>query len=269
MKQVKPEQGPERKSENTAPSALFRHVEHLHAGRDWGAFLDAGTGVNSSLWGMSLPTSRWCAVTGSRAHAAQVRKVVGDRLRPQDRLIVGNWLDPELLTDERFDTVLADYLVGAIEGFSPYFQSQLFRRLRPLCRGMLYVIGLDPYVVGPARTPAERMVREVGRLRDACLILADETPYREYPLEWAVNALTDAGFRITSARRFANRYREKWVHGQLDMGLRRLAKVTDRALATALEDRIGETRTHGVALCRAEGGLACGSDYVVACEIVP
>lgn len=247
-------------------SALFRHIEALHGGDAWGAFLDAGTGVNSSLWSTALETRRWCGVTGSGGHAAQVEGAVGERLRPQDRLIVGNWADLDLLDGERFDTVLADYLLGAVEGFSPYFQAQLFARLRPLTGRRLYVVGLDPYIVGDAPTPAARLVREIGRVRDACLLLADETPYREFPAEWVINALTAAGFRLVSARRFANRYRERWVHSQLDMGLRRLERLEDRTLAGAMSARIEHLRTQALELCERENGLRHGHDYVIACE---
>lgn len=247
-------------------SALFRHIEALQGDVDWGDFLDAGTGVNSSLWGTDLKPSRWVGVTGSPGHATQVRDTVGERLRPQDQLIVGNWLDPDLLKGERFDTVLADYLLGAVEGFSPYFQNDLFARLRPLVGKQLYVVGLDPYVVGEAPDEASKMTRAIGRLRDVCLLLADEGPYREYPAEWTVAALERSGFRVTSARRFANRYRERWVNSQLDMGLRRLPKISDQALAEALGGRIEALRTEGLDLCRREGGLRAGHDWVIACE---
>jgi hypothetical protein len=247
-------------------SALFRHIEQLQGEAPWGAFLDAGTGVNSALWSTALPTERWCAVTGSAGHGAQVRERAGARLRPQDQLIDGNWNDPDLLAGEGFDTVLADYLVGAIEGFSPYFQSQLFARLRPLVKRRIYVVGLDPYIVGEAETPAARAVRDIGRLRDAVLLLAGETPYREYPAEWVMNALQASGYRVLSARRFANRYREAWVNGQLDMATRRLVKLPDSALAAAMGLMIETMRGSSLDLCLRHGGLAHGHDYVIAAE---
>ncbi|MCV0394720.1 MAG: class I SAM-dependent methyltransferase [Rhizobiaceae bacterium] len=246
-------------------SLLFRHIEHLNAGRDWGRFLDAGTGVNSALWSTALPTGRWVGVTGSASHAAQVEDRAGARLRSQDRLLVGNWTDPDLLKGDVFDTVLADYLVGAVEGFSPYFQERLFSRLRPHVGRWLYVVGLDPYVVGSAPTQAARIVRDIGRVRDACLLLADETPYREYPAEWVVDTLRKAGFAVSHARRFPNRYHEKWVHSQLDMAARRLPRMADEKLAEGLRSRIETLRERGTALCRAEGGLRHGADYVIAC----
>lgn len=244
-------------------SALFTHIETLQANVPWGRFLDAGTGVNSGLWSTALTTDRWVGVSGSPGHARQVEGEIAGRLRPDDQLIVGNWADDTLLMGETFDTVLADYLLGAIEGFAPYFQAQLFKRLRPLVGQSLYVVGLDPYVVGPVQTPAEQMVRDIGRLRDTCLTLADETAYREYPAEWAINALTDAGFHVTHAKRFPNRYRQSWVNGQLDMGLRRLSKLEDRALAEALTGRIETLRERGLDLCRRENGLKAGADWVL------
>lgn len=247
-------------------SALFRHIEAVQDGAPWGSFLDAGTGVNSALWSTALPTDRWLGVSASRAHAAQVTAAVGQRLRSQDAVVVGNWADPELIAGERFDTVLADYLLGAVEGFAPYFQPQLFTRLRPLVGRRLHVVGLDPYVVGDAPTPAARIVRAIGRWRDVCLLLADEAPYREYPAEWALNALSAAGFRVTEARRFPNRYREAWINSQLNMGLRRLPKLADRALASALAANAESLRTQALALCETDGGLRCGYDYVISCD---
>lgn len=246
--------------------SLFDHVEALQDDRPWGRFLDAGTGVNSSLWSTTLDTEAWTGVTAASGHADQVRDAVGARLRTQDRLVLGNWTDPALLEGEVHDTVLADYLIGAVEGFAPYFQQSLLRRLRPMTGCRLYVIGLDPYVVGPAESDEARMVRRIGRLRDAVLMLADETPYREYPAEWTLNALAGAGFRVLSARRFPNRYKAKWVNGQLDMALRRLPRIADNGLAERLAGTIAAVREQGLALCDERDGLRHGADYVVACE---
>lgn len=246
-------------------SALFRHVEELQGEAAWGSFLDAGTGVSSALWSLGLATERWTGVTGAAGHARQVRQAAGGRLRAQDELIVGNWMDPALLRDQVFDTVLADYLIGAVEGFAPYFQSRMFPRLASHVGRVLYVVGLDPYIVGEAADEAARVVRAVGRMRDACQLLADETPYREYPMEWVAQAVSAAGFSVMSARRFPNRYREKWVNSQLDMALRRLPKIADPGAAAGLQASIESLREHGLRVCRQEGGLRYGADYVLAC----
>lgn len=247
-------------------SSLFHHLETLQNGEPWGSLLDAGSGVNSSRWISGLQTDRWTLVTAAGGHADQIRKTVQGVQRPQDRLVLGNWMDPGLLSGEVFDVVLADYLIGAVEGFGPYFQTHLIRRLKPLVRRRLYIIGLDPYVVGDAPDEAARLVRDIGRVRDACLSMAGETPYREYPAEWVLDQLDLAGFTVVTAQRFANRYKAKWINGQLDMGLRRLPKVPDRALASALEGRIETLRGQALDLARRDGALRHGFDYVIAAE---
>ena len=73
-----------------------------------------------------LHTNSWTAVTGDSYRAKKLRKEFS--LRPQDQIISGNWLNHELLEHRMFDVVLADYLLGAIDGFAPYFQNQMFQK---------------------------------------------------------------------------------------------------------------------------------------------
>ncbi|PZQ12800.1 MAG: hypothetical protein DI564_12140 [Rhodanobacter denitrificans] len=54
----------------------------------------------------------------------------------------------------------------------------------------------------------------IGRLRDACLLLADERPYREYPLPWMLDQLTLADFEV-AAHRFPIRYGTRHVQRQI------------------------------------------------------
>lgn len=206
------------------------------------------------------------AVTGATGHAVQVRDTVAPLRRPQDRLIVSNWADETLLAGERFDTVLADYLLGAVEGFAPYFQAELFRRLRPHVAGRLYLTGLEPYVHEEPATAAGRMVWEIGRYRDACLLLAGERAYREYPMAWVIARLEAAGFRVTASRHFPIRYKARFVNGQIDMCAPRLARLEDRTLADAMTARGEALRMSGLAMVEAEGGLRHGHDYVIAAE---
>lgn len=95
-------------------------------------------------------------------------------------------------------------------------------------------------------------------------MLADETPYREYPAEWAINSLAEAGYQVSHARRFPNRYREAWVNGQLDMALRRVAKLSDRRVVRSLSESIRQLRGEAIALTASEGGLRAGADWVIA-----
>jgi hypothetical protein len=41
-------------------------------------------------------------------------------MRNCDQIFVGNWMDEQFCsTLGKFDTILADYLIGAVDGFSP------------------------------------------------------------------------------------------------------------------------------------------------------
>lgn len=246
--------------------SLYDRVTALHGHRPWGAMLDAGTGQSSMRWLLGLETERWTAVTGSPLMADKTRAEIGDRMRVNDRLVVGNWLDPALLEGERYDTVVADYLLGAIEGFAPYWQERLFARLRPLVGTRLYVVGLEPYVHGVPDAPEGYLVNRIGRLRDACLLMAGDQPYREYPLDWALGQLQQSGFRVVDAERIPIRYGARFVHSQLDMCTRALAKLEDRALAVALLANVEDLRRRCLAAITQYDGLRHGHDYIVVAE---
>jgi len=80
--------------------------------------------------------------------------------------------DMEICAGEKFDTILADYLVGAIDGFSPYFQDQIFPCLATKLNsgGRIYVVGLNP-IPDKVEGDADIFCR-VTKLRDACILLA-------------------------------------------------------------------------------------------------
>ncbi|MBS7545122.1 hypothetical protein [Ancylobacter oerskovii] len=252
-------------SANPAPARLdmFGVVEHVQGGEPWGAVLDAGTGVRSARWISTLPSSRWTAVSADAEHLRLAGDAVVAR-RPQDRLVLGNWQDPALLAGESHDTVLAEYLLGAVESYAPYFQSDLFARLRPLVGRRIYVIGVDPYVVAPADDAPGALVQAIGRLRDACALLAGVTPYREYPAEWVMQRLEQVGLRITFARRFPNSYDMAWVNRQLEDSRRLAGLIDDRLTAEALAARIIRLHERAEGLLAASGGLSHGHDYVIA-----
>jgi len=256
----------ETQTKSRPQSTLFRYIEELHGDRPWGSVLDAGTGKKSLGWITGLATDRWTAVTASTTMAEQARAPVARIMRADDRIIVGNWMDGGLLAGETYDVVLADYLLGAVDGFSPYWQDQMFHRLRPLVGGRLYITGLEPYVPYPPETEAGRVIWEIGRLRDACLLLAGERPYREFPADWVLRHMNAAGFRVIGGRHFPIRYRARFVNTQLDMCRARLRNFSDPALAQAMADRVERLRDHALALERREGGLRHGADYVIAAE---
>jgi hypothetical protein len=244
---------------------LFEHLESLHMGRAWSSVLDAGTGRHSLTWVRSLPTQRWTAVTADPDMEHTVREMCGSAMRSGDRIVRGDWTDPSLLAGERFDVVLADYLLGAIDGFAPYFQHKLFERLAPLVGERLYVIGLEPWTDRPD-TDETRVITEITRLRDAVLLLCRERPYREFPSAWLRDHLLRAGFSVVSERRFANVLGHGWIDRQLEMCARRLARLPSDAIGDAMAAYIRDLRERAHTVCNARGGLRGGHDHVFAAE---
>ncbi|RME25719.1 MAG: class I SAM-dependent methyltransferase [Deltaproteobacteria bacterium] len=244
---------------------MFRQIEAWQGARPWGRMLDAGTGEHSLRWILGLSTTAWTAVTGDPGRHEDLQRAWGPRMRPADRLVTGNWTDPELLAGERYDTVLADYLLGALDGFSPYFQDRIFHRLRPHVAGRLYVVGLAP-IDDEGGGEAGDIVRAIARLRDACILLAGHRCYREYPLDWVHRHLVAAGFRVIHRRRVPIVYGPRWIDGQLDVCLRKLPCFPDPDLAEATRRRVEELRRTARDACDRLGGLRFGHDWLVAAE---
>ncbi|MEO1656519.1 MAG: class I SAM-dependent methyltransferase [Pseudomonadota bacterium] len=250
-------------------SALYRHIAELQGERPWGGLLDAGTGANSIRWVSELSTERWTAVTGSAGEADLTRQAAGEAMRPQDRIVLGNWADEQLLKGEVYDTVLADYLLGAVEGYAPYFQPYLFKRLRPLTGQVLYVTGLEPYV--PTPRPEARdahLLWEIGRFRDACVLMKGGMPYREYPAPWAADQLKQARFSVRAVKHFDIAYKETFVTAQINIALNGIESLPDKALAHALKARGDALKAEAVQLIAAEGALRSCRNYVIAAEPV-
>lgn len=65
-------------------------------------------------------------------------------------------------------------------------------------------------------------MRETVRLRDGSLILAKKRTYREYPMEWIIAHMEQAGFTVLEAVRKPLYYGKTWVDSQLDVAVRHL-----------------------------------------------
>ncbi len=116
---------------NIMTDILFSTIEKFHGGRSWGKFLDAGTGLHSLKWVQGLNTISWDAITADHNMKNQILSDsdVAAAIRSEDRLLVGNWMDDKFCeTLGTYDTILADYLIGAVDGFSPYEQDAIIER---------------------------------------------------------------------------------------------------------------------------------------------
>jgi len=247
---------------------IFACIEAMQGDAPYGRVLDAGTGPRSIGWLTKLDTYSWTAVTGAKAMAAQVKQFLGDRQRPQDRLVVGNWNNPKLLAGEQFDTVLAENLLGSIEGFAPYFQTELFARLRALTAKRLYVVGMEPYVVDRPKDPAGVLIWEIGRYRDACLTLSGQRHYREFPLNWVLAQLQRSGFKPVGVRKVAIGFKSDFAKGQIDLCRPPLERMADKALGQALITHGEELKRRALAHIESNGSLTNGSFHVIAADPV-
>ena len=247
------------------------HLELIGAlqGQDaFGSVLDAGTGPRSIGWLLAQECESWTAVTGDPRMRDTVESLIGEGKRSVDRLILGNWSDPGLLAGERFDTVIADHLLGAIEGFAPYFQTSLFPRLRTLTGKRLYVTGMQPYLIDRPTTEAGSLIWQIGRHRDACLLLLGKNPFREFPLDWVLAELKRSGFKPFATRKIEVGYREPFVNGQIDLVKTGLERLKDEVLGQALIARGEALRTRALAYLDRRGSLQNGFSYVIAADPV-
>ena len=242
-------------------SDIFQRIEAHQGEVTWGRFLDAGTGWSSLRWALNLATESLTAVTGSTGRLSGLQQDFDAQLRSQDRLLCGNWVEESFLAGERFQTVLVDYLVGAMDRFAPYFQTRIFTRLRPLVDGRLYVVGLEPYPEpGPGQEDGE-LLQQLVALRDATILLSGDRPHREFPRWWIRDQLNLAGYEILEEETFPILYGEEFVKAELDVCRRCLNKIP-RALQPALSEQEKSLRKRLLDRIK-NRPLSWGNDYLI------
>lgn len=248
--------------------ALFSWIENTHAGRPWGRVLDAGTGTHSLRWLSGLSSELLVAVTAEDSVADKMCRTFKAALRAQDRVVVGHWSDPGFLAEERYDTVVADYLFGAVDRFEPYAQldtmDAVVARVAP--GGRLYVVGMQPH---PRRAPTadgERIL-DLMRLKDAAFLLARDRTYREYPESWIISRLEARGFRVVGRDAFTILCNERYVETHVRSARNALRGVVDRlpAVARSMGQALEAARIELVEIAR-RAPIPLGSNYVIALE---
>jgi hypothetical protein len=202
-----------------------------------------------------------------------MRKRVSDEANELDVLdegevIIGNWNDETLLEGRYYDTILADYLIGAIDGFSPYFQdmaiSRLGRHLSP--GGRMYIIGLQPIPDG-VNGDADVFCK-ITKVRDACILLAGHRCYREYPLDWIERHVRGAGLDVIETRTYPIRYDHNAMVRQINVGRSKLKFFSSKGMAREMGYVLDGLEKESLAVTsKKEGGrITLGFDYVVVAE---
>eukprot|EP01051_Picozoa_sp_SAG22_P014488 SAG22_NODE_1765_length_3624_cov_2.026667_1_plen_158_part_00 len=148
---------------------------------------------------------------------SHMKSKIGADLGEHVQVLVGNWLaeGSDALAENPqargpFETVLADYLLGSIEHFSPFGEEglldQIIHRLAP--GGLLLFCGREPPPYPGGRSYAKdftrghQIVLDTERVRDAAHMLSHQRPYREFPHEWVEAALYRKGLDVFPTRVF-------------------------------------------------------------------
>lgn len=242
--------------------SLFGYIEQQHGSQPWGHVLDAGTGDHSLRWIQSLPSTAWTAVTVDRSRYDKMLPDFRAHMRVSDRILLGNWTDEQFLVNEQFDVVLADYLVGALDVFTPFFQHKIFARLRPHVKGVLYMVGWEPF---PDRSnhPVHRWLIALSKAKDACRLLSGQRAYREYPASWVQHQLHLDGYVVEDVKHFTNIFRERYVDSQVDACFQALEGIADQNAASALRGYVEKIRDELMPHARSAEGIRLGADYIV------
>jgi hypothetical protein len=233
-------------------------------GDDAGELLPVGDSAGGE------PSAKETLLSPSQVQAEKEDNLRHQRLlnRARDRIFTGNWRDPDMLKGETFDVVLADYLLGSVDAFAPFFQDRLLGRLLQHVAypdGRLYFIGMEPW---PDREPSEddggdvhgQVIIDIAKTRDACILLAGERPYREYPASWVMRKLKHSGFEIVTVGFFEIVHSRSFVEKQISVAETKLSKISDPYLSDAMERRLKDLRSRVRSM---KWGVSYGDDYVI------
>ncbi|KAG7369629.1 hypothetical protein IV203_027375 [Nitzschia inconspicua] len=256
--------------------ALFGSIEKEQGERDFGNFLDAGTGLHSMRWIATLPEkglTHFTAVTADKTMQTNVQKEVDDlEISPMGNVIIGNWFGepPIELKKNSYDTILADYLIGAMDGFSPYKQDLMIGKLLQYLKpgGRLYIVGLEPI---PDDAPGDAdIICQVRRVRDACILLAGHRCYREYPLEWILRQIRQQyskELELIDSTRFPILYRHATIVKQINVGRSKIPYFPNPELAGAMKELLNDLEERSREATERSGGrIKLGFDYIVTTE---
>jgi len=263
--------------------SLFGSIEERQGDKPFGKVLDAGTGMHSLRWIATLEDKGMTEFTAITADVTMQRNVQTEaealRVLHLGRVIIGNWfgnnpLDEQLLfqnTDQEppYDTILADYLIGAMDGFSPYQQDLMIPKLAKLLKpgGRLYIVGLEPI---PDTAPGDaNIICKIRQVRDACILIAGHRCYREYPMEWIerqIQTQADDTLFLLRATPFPILYRHATIVNQINVARSKFSYFPNPELANQMKAVLDDLEEQSLRATTDRGRIRLGFDYVVMAE---
>jgi len=182
-----------------------------------------------------------------------------------------------------FDTIIVDYLIGAMDAFSPYQQDVMIEKLARLLKpgtGRLYIDGMSP-IPDSVSNPDDNLFCQITKLRDACIHLVDKVgsvqrPYREFPLEWMERQITNGKGASSllelvpgTTKKFPITYTHASIVRQLDTARSKLKFVMNNTTRAALTQQLNDLEQQAKIACQNKSGgrLNVGSyNYVVVAQ---
>ncbi|KAK3262218.1 hypothetical protein CYMTET_28913 [Cymbomonas tetramitiformis] len=217
----------------------------------WGDVLDAGAGLGSMCWLLGQPHGSLTGVTareGGTYGASDLRWAAASRPEvdaDEVYIVRGNWRDESFLRERRYDVVVADYLLGAVEQHWAHGADAMMDRLLAALRvgGYLLVVGLEPYdlVLGRSAGTQDRLILDIEAIGDSAAVIAGESTYRELPERWVRHQIErrQPEYRVVATRQFPMQLSAKTLGKQISHARQMAAKIDDSALQEAYTRRIG------------------------------
>lgn len=258
--------------------SLFGSIEEQQEVRPFGKVLDSGTGLHSLRWIATLSDTKGMSTFTAITADEKMRRSVQQEADALDishlgKVVIGNWfgddpLDKILIEDgELFDTILADYLIGAMDGFSPYEQDQMIPKLTRLLKpgGRIYIVGLEP-LPDKAHGDANIMCK-VRQVRDACILLAGHRCYREYPVQWIERQIgSNDHLELISTKSFPILYRHPTIMNQINVARSKFPFFPSQELVRSMKLILDDLEQQSLIATRDRGRIKLGFDYVVTAE---
>jgi hypothetical protein len=252
--------------------ALFGSIEQQHGDRQFGNVLDAGTGMHSLRWIATLSDkgmTQFSAITADKTMQTNVQNEA-DALEVSHlgNILIGNWFgDSPLQLNEQYDTILADYLIGAMDGFSPHQQDLMIPKLVNYLKpgGRLYIVGLQPV---PDSAPDEaNIICKVRQVRDACILLGGHRCYREYPVDWIQRQIeSNPQLDLLTTTTFPILYKHATIINQINVGRSKFSHFPTPELANEMKKVLDDLEQQSLEATQRVGRIRLGFDYIVTAE---
>jgi len=112
----------------------------------------------------------------------------------------------------------------------------------------------------------ENVFCKITRVRDACIKLAGDRCYREYPMNWIVRHLKRSGLQVIDTFSLPIRYTAELMTVQINVCRRKLGNFPTKGLSDEMSALLNKLEEEA-RIATEDGPLLIGTDYVVSAEL--